>query len=775
MSRWIAAREGLRLRIAGTVQGVGFRPWVHRIAREEGLTGSVRNDPGGVVVEAFGTAAALVRLRRRLGSEAPAPARVRKIREERLPGPAPVAFVILPSASDAEGRVSIPPDLASCDACLREVRDPADRRHGYAFANCTLCGPRFTIATDVPWDRAATTMAGFELCRECRHEYGDPANRRFHAEPIACPACGPRLALLDAKGHLLDPTDPIEAAARRIAAGWIVAVHGLGGFHLACDATASEVVKRLRERKRREAKPFAVMVPDLEAARRLALVGKAEAQLLASPERPIVLVEARPGVAALAPGVAPGLPQLGLLLPYTPLHHLLLAAAGLPLVMTSGNLADEPIAVSNAEALGRLQGVADAFLVHDREIANRCDDSVARVVAGAPVVLRRSRGFVPRPVAVAPVFPEPVLACGAQLKNAVCLGVGDQAFLGPHVGDLESVEAYDAFREAIERLERLVGVRPEVVACDLHPDYLSTRYARERSARQCIAVQHHHAHVAAALAEHGIAGPALGLGWDGTGWGSDGAAWGGELLRVEGSRCERLATFRPLALAGGERAIREPWRTALALLDDAFDGEPPLDLLPLFQRVPRERVVALRSLLAARVQTSEAHGVGRYFDAIGALVLGLPLARYEGEVALAWNLAADPTERRPYPARLEDTAGEPRQVDLRPLVRAAVADLQRGVPPATISGRFHATLACVAGELVEWAAVERGERLPIALSGGCFQNALLASRVRDRLSPRYRVLLHREVPPGDGGIALGQAMVAAALLAGGLEEGVPCA
>jgi hydrogenase maturation protein HypF len=775
VSRRNEAAEGLRLRIAGTVQGVGFRPWVHRIAREEGLTGSVRNDPGGVVVEAFGTDAALSRLRHRLEAEAPACARVREIREERLPGRAPAVFAILGSERDAERRVSIPPDLPTCDACLCELLDPADRRHGYAFTNCTQCGPRFTIATDVPYDRGATTMTSFEMCSECRREYADAANRRFHAEPIACPTCGPRLALLDAEGRPLDAAEPIAAAARAIAAGWIVAVRGLGGFHLACDATGSEVVKRLRERKRREAKPFAVMVADVESARRLAIVGEEEARLLASPERPIVLLAARPGDATLAPEVAPGLAQLGLLLPYTPLHHLLLAAAGLPLVMTSGNLADEPIAVSNAEARARLRGLADAFLVHDREIANRCDDSVARVIAGAPVVLRRSRGFVPRPLAVSPAFPEPVLACGAQQKNAVCLGLGDQAFLGPHVGDLETAEAYDAFREAIERLERLVGVRPEVIACDLHPGYLSTRYARERSARRRIAVQHHHAHVAAALAEHGVAGPAFGLAWDGTGLGTDGAAWGGELLRVEGGECERLATFRPVALAGGERAIREPWRTALALLEDAFDGEPPLDRLSLFERVPREPLAAVRSLLAARVQTVPAHGVGRYFDGLGALVLGLPRARYEGEVALAWNLAADPSEPRPYPARFDDAAGGPRQVDLRPLVRAVVSDLLRGASPATLSGRFHATLAHAAAELVRRAARERGEALPVALTGGCFQNALLASRVRERLAPRFRVLLHREVPPGDGGIALGQAVVAAARLAAGPEEGAPCA
>jgi len=767
--------EGRRLRICGTVQGVGFRPWIHRLAREEGVSGSVRNDAAGVVVEAFGPPAAVARLRRRLEREAPAAARVREIREERIAGPGPSGFAILASRHDAQRRVSIPPDLAVCDACLRELRDPADRRHRYPFTNCTDCGPRFTIATDVPYDRAATTMAAFAMCPACRREYEEPADRRFHAEPIACPACGPRLAWLDAGGRPVASADgPIEAAARALREGWIVAVRGLGGFHLACDASAAEVVKRLRERKRREAKPFAVMVADLEAARRIARVGDAEAELLASVERPIVLLDLRSDGGPLADEVAPGLSQVGLLLPYTPLHHLLVEAAERPLVMTSGNLADEPIAVSNDEALARLLGIADAFLVHDREIANRCDDSVARVVAGAPLVLRRARGWVPRPIRVATPFPEPVLGCGAQLKNAVCLGLGELAFPGPHVGDLETPEAFDAFCEGIERLERFVGVRAEVLACDLHPDHLSTRYAYERPARCRIAVQHHHAHVASALAEHGLAGPALGLAWDGTGYGPDGSAWGGELLRVDAASCERLATFRPVALAGGERAIREPWRVALALLLDAWDGEAPPGALGLFERIPAARVAAVRELLAARTQTVQAHGVGRLFDGIGALVLGLPTARYEGEVALRWNLAADPDERRPYPIALANAAGGLLEVDLRPMVRALVADLARGVAPATLAGRFHETLAYAAEVLVDRAALRCGVGLPVALTGGCFQNALLAARVHERLRARHRVLLHREIPPGDGGIALGQALVAAARLASGREEDAAC-
>ena len=766
---------GRRLRIAGVVQGVGFRPFVHRVAREEKLAGSVRNDAGGVVVEAWGESEALARLRRRIESEAPTAAQIRELREEPLGGAGPSGFAILGSASDAERCVSIAADLAPCDACLAELRDASNRRFGYVFTNCTACGPRYTIAQDVPWDRDNTTMAPFTMCDACRREYQDPADRRFHAQPNACPVCGPRLAWLGAAGEPIETEDAIEAASGALTAGRIVAVRGLGGFHLACDATNSEAVKRLRERKRREAKPFAVMVGDLGAARALAQVGAAEARLLLSPERPIVLLRARAGESLLAPELAPGLPWVGILLPCTPLHERLLAAAGRPLVMTSGNLADEPLASANPEAVARLAGVADFFLIHDREIANRCDDSVARIVSSAPLLLRRARGFVPAPIPVPCAFPEPVLACGAQLKNAVCLGVGELAFLGPHAGDLDDADAYDAFCEGIERLERFVGVRAEVLAHDLHPGYLSTRYARERAARARVGVQHHHAHVASALAEHGILGPALGLAWDGTGLGEDGSAWGSELLRVDGAACERLATFRPIALAGGERAIREPWRAALALLLDAFDGAPPLAALPLFAQIAPERLDAACALLRDPAHTVKAHGVGRYFDALGALVLGRPLARYEGELALLWNGCADPDERRPYGFALRENANGALEIDLRALVREAVAERIAGAPPGRISGRFHETLACAAAAMVRRAAAERGERLPVALTGGCFQNALLAERVCARIGTRRCVLRHRTVPPGDGGLALGQAVVAAARLTSTSEEIAACA
>ena len=758
---------GRRIEICGTVQGVGFRPWVYRLAHEAGVRGRVRNDAAGLTIEAFGSTRAVEAFCRRLCAAPPPAAAVHAIRSQVIPVEAAEDFVIVPSRRDAECRISIPADLTICEQCQHEIRDPANRRHRHPFTNCTDCGPRFTIAESVPYDRPGTTMAAFTMCPECRREYEDPADRRFHAQPNACPACGPRLEILDDAGRKLVAPDPLVAAACALRAGRIVAVKGLGGFHLACDATSSEAVARLRSRKRREAKPFAVMVRDLATARAIARLDAAEERLLTAVERPIVLVARRvPSAApALCPEVAPRNALVGLMLSYTPLHHLLLAETERPLVMTSGNLADEPIAIRNQEALARLRGVADRFLVHDREIASRCDDSVARVIGGAPVVFRRSRGYVPRSVPVRRPFRRPVLACGAQLNNTFCLGVGDAAFLGPHVGDLESLASYEAFAEAVDRMERFVGVAPEVIAHDLHPEYLSTRYARERTGVRKIGVQHHHAHVASALAEAALAGPALGLVWDGAGYGCDGASWGGELLLADTRGFERLATFRPIPLAGGDCAIAEVWRIALALLEDAFDGDPPLDAIPLFAALPASKLATVRRMLAKGVNAPPAHGVGRYFDALGALVLGRAVSRFQGEIALEWNQVADVRESGAYPFDVQHDEGAPSRVDLRPLVRAVVGDLARTTPPATISARFHNALAAAAERLVRHAMRRVGLR-PVVLTGGCFQNALLSERIGSRLAPSFRVVVHRDVPPGDGGLALGQAVVANAALDG---------
>jgi hydrogenase maturation protein HypF len=602
-------------------------------------------------------------------------------------------------------------------------------------------------------------MSGFRMCPACAREYGDPLDRRFHAQPNACPACGPRVTLRDAAGAPVATEDPIAFAGRALAEGRVVAVKGIGGFHLACDATSPAAVRALRERKRREEKPLAVMVRDLAEARALAETTPAEEALLASVERPIVLCRRRAD-ARLAPEIAPDSPLVGLLLAYAPLHHLLLAEARLPLVMTSGNLSDEPIAFEDEEALRRLGGIAELFLVHDRPIASRCDDSVARVVAGRPLVMRRARGWVPRPVKVARRFARPVLATGAQLKNAVCLARGDEAVLGPHVGDLDGLETYAAFEAAIARLEAFLALRPEVIACDLHPLYLSTRWARERAKAAgvpLVQVQHHHAHAVAAMAEHGLDGPALALAWDGTGLGTDGTAWGGELLLVERGRFERLGTFRPLALAGGDRAIREPWRIALAALLDAFGDDAPLDRIPLFRAVDARDVAVARRMLAGGVNSPRAHGAGRAFDAAGALALGRPSSRFEGQVALALDAAAGPPET-PYPFDVAVEGGID-VLDLRPLWRALARDVLAEAAPAAMSARFHAALAAAGAELIR-GAVRRTGRLPVVLTGGCFQNARLAEGIVGELSGEFAVYPHGQVPPGDGGIALGQAVVA---------------
>jgi hydrogenase maturation protein HypF len=755
--------EARRIRIRGTVQGVGFRPWVFRTAEAAGVTGTVCNDSLGVTIEAFGSVDRLRAFVDALRTDLPPAARIAELTIADLDASdAPGEFAIAGSRAGDERLVSIPPDLATCDRCASEIQDPADRRYRYPFTNCTDCGPRFTIATDVPYDRAATTMARFVMCPACRREYDSVRDRRFHAQPNACPVCGPTLQLYTHTGELIGVDDAIASAAEALAAGLIVAVKGLGGFHLACDATDGAAVARLRERKRRDEKPLAVMVRDLEAAERYGMLDAESRRLLTSVERPIVLVPKRE--ADLASNVAPGNRYVGLFLPYTPLHHLLLHDAGVPLVMTSANLSEEPIAFRNDEAVRRLGAIADLFLMHDRDIQTRCDDSVAAVVAGRGVLLRRSRGYVPRPVPRTRGFARPVLACGALLKNTFCLGSGTNAWLGPHIGDLENLETFESYEDAITRMERFLAIVPEVVACDLHPDYLSTRYARERQAPVTIAVQHHHAHVVSAMAEHGLEGPVIGIAYDGTGYGTDGTMWGGEILVATEASYERAATFRPIALAGGDRAIREPWRIALALALDAYDGCLPSAVQALFDTVSHGDARQVAELLRARLNAPLARGAGRYFDAFGALFLGRRRAAFEGQIALEWDQAADPSETRRYPFEIADVDGL-RELDLRPAFRAAVRDALNRVAPGMISAAFHNTLVEATAALVRAAAAVHG-RLPVVASGGCFQNARLAERVRAALVPEFDVRLHGDVPPGDGGIALGQAVIADARVRG---------
>lgn len=765
------ACRGRRIHLHGTTQGVGLRPFIHRAARELGITGSATNTGLGVDIEAYGVPDALEALTDRLRGGTLEAASVEAIDWEPLArvasGDVPEHFHLGARRSEGPCVVPVAPDLATCPECLAEVRRPGDRRYGYPFTSCTACGPRFSLLHELPWERARTSMTDFPMCAACRREYESPGDRRHHAEASACPDCGPRL-VYESEGEDLEGTPALASAVQALRAGSIVAVRGVGGYHLVCDATDATVVARLRDRKRRPGKPFAVMVADVAAARVLAEIGAVEERLLRGPEASIVLLRRRAS-APLAEAIAPGLPWIGLMLAYTPLHHLLLQGVGRPLVATSANPSGEPIVYRRTDC-GRLRNLADGFLHHDREITAPCDDSVARVIGEKPCVLRRSRGHVPRPLALPAALSEPVLACGAELSSTFCVARGDRAWPSQYLGDLGSPEAADGYEQAVERMERWLGERAAVVAHDLHPDYTSTRYAKAREARLHVAVQHHHAHVASAIAEHHLAGPVVGVVFDGTGLGTDGTAWGGELLLADAAGFERLATLRPILLAGGEAAIREVWRLGLAVLDDAFVDAPPLEALPLFRALPPERIDAVRELLRRGVGCLPAHGAGRWFDALGALVLDRPFAAHSGDVATRWNGVADASARSPYPFDLsapERRSGPdaPRfELDLRPLVRAVVRDKLAGRAAAEISGRFHATLGAAVAAALERLRGTLASR-PVVLTGGCFQNALLTERMAAALVGRgWSVHWHERVPSGDGGLALGQALVAGAAL-----------
>ena len=721
------------------MQGVGFRPYVHRLAGELGLGGFVRNDARGAVIEVEGEPEAIEALLARLPAEAPPAAVIEAVEHAPVPARGDRRFGIVESARAGVPDAQVSPDIATCDACLRELFDPADRRHRYPFVNCTDCGPRFTIVRGIPYDRPNTTMAGFTMCAACAAEYGDPANRRFHAQPNACPECGPRLSR---------PLDEIVALLRD---GGIVAVKGIGGYHLACPAGDEAAVARLRARKHREEKPFALMAPDLEAARELVELGPVETALLQGRDRPIVLAPRRAD-ARVAEALAPQSAELGVMLPYSPLHHLLLAGVEEPLVMTSGNVSDEPIAYEDDDALARLGPIADLVVTHDRPIQTRVDDSVLRVAGGRPLPLRRSRGAVPSLLALPLPAARHVLACGAELKSTFCLARGRRAWVSHHIGDLKTAETLAAFQAGVRHFERLFAVTPEVVAHDLHPDYLSTTYALAREGVEHIAVQHHHAHLAACLAEHGERGPAVGAIFDGTGFGTDGTVWGGEILIGDLRDFERCGHLWPVPLPGGDQAVREPWRMACAWLQAAGDERPLPGIDP-----ERWRAVGrlAESGLAAPVTTS----VGRLFDAVSALC-GLRLrVTYEGQAAMELEAACDPSERGAY--ELDAIAGV---LDARPVILAARRDLVRGVDRGVVATRFHHALADATADDCARLAGDRGLDT-VVLGGGSFQNRRLLERTSERLARAgLRVLVPGRLPPNDGGVAFGQAAVAAARL-----------
>lgn len=754
----------IAVRVRGIVQGVGFRPFVYRIACQNGLAGWVQNEADTVRIEVEGPAERVDRFLAALRDDPPPQARIESFEVQPIPrGDGwPGEFVIRSSPQRGSPRPTLPADLAICNACREEIRTPGQRRYRYPFTNCTCCGPRWSIVLGVPYDRPRTSMAGFEMCPACAAEYTDPADRRFHAQPIACPECGPHLEWLDAAGRLLGRHDQaLRLAAAALREGQIVALRGLGGFQLLADATDSEAVARLRDRKRRPHKPFALMFATLEDVQCRCEVSADEARLLQSPQAPIVLLRRRCDPQAtddIAAGVAPGNPYLGVMLPYTPLHELLMEAVGRPIVCTSGNLSEEPMAIDTQEALGRLGRIADGFLVHNRPIVRPVDDSVVRCGPAGPMVLRRARGYAPRPVPMHVPGP-PVLALGGHLKNVVALALEDQTILTAHVGDLDNLLSVEVHRQAAADLVEFFQVRPQAVACDLHPDYASTRHAQELACRwnvPLVQVQHHHAHVAAGMAEFGLEGPVLGLAWDGTGYGEDGTVWGGEALECHRGMYRRHGHLRTFPLPGGDQAVRQPRRSALGLLYEGLGPEAAAELAHAWFR-PDE----LRNLLAllARQRSPRTSSMGRLFDAVACLCgLGQTIT-FEGQAAMALEFAADAHCRQAYPLHLGD---KPLVADWQPMLRAILDDLRAGVPVAIISARFHNTLSHLAVEWCKGAGEPAaGQRRDVLLGGGCFQNALLAQRVAEQLEQAgFRVHLPREVPPGDGGIALGQAWVA---------------
>ncbi|MFE5890104.1 carbamoyltransferase HypF [Streptomyces sp. NPDC056462] len=760
-----------RVTVRGTVQGVGFRPYVHRLASDLALAGFVSNTAGGVLIEVEGPPDGVVDFCERLAVQPPPLASVTAVGFEDLPVTGADAAFTIRSTDRSPGRTLLPPDTATCADCLRELADPADRRHRHPFVTCTHCGPRFTIATGMPYDRAVTTMAGFPMCPDCAREYGDPADRRFHAQPVACPDCGPRLRLVPAAGSGVRPArdaDALETARTLLAAGGIVAVKGLGGYHLACDATDARAVDTLRTRKARGGKPFAVMCADLDVVRRIAVPSEPETAALTSPRRPIVLLRRRSEHDTLAPGVCPGSPHVGVMLPYTPVHALLFGLPGDPpgprvLVMTSGNRSGEPIVTDDDEALTRLAGLADAWLAHDRPIASPCDDSLLRVRPdGTEQVLRRSRGYAPRPLRL-PVAVRPALAVGGDLKNALCLGEGEHAWFGPHIGDMGELATLEAARRAESQLRSLTGVSPELVAADRHPGYHSSRWARQRAAQlpvhAPVFVQHHHAHIASAMAEHGLDGtaPVIGVAFDGTGYGDDGTVWGGEILLADYNGFRRFGHLTPAPLPGGDAGVANPCRLALARLWAAglrWDA----DLLSVAACAPDELAMLERQLTrgVACVATSS---MGRLFDAVSSLVGVCHRARYEAQAAMELESAAAAAWDADTSAYAFGLAGG--TYDPAPVLGALLTDLRRGTPAPVLAARFHRGVARAVLAVCTRAREDTG-LTTVALSGGVFANALLEEECTRLLTgDGLTVLRHGEVPPNDGGLALGQLVVAA--------------
>jgi hydrogenase maturation protein HypF len=753
------------IEVSGIVQGVGFRPFIHQTARQFDLKGSVTNTSTGVRIHLEGPIDRIEAFYHALKHHSPPLVHITRIHQE----PGIVAgdpdFSILPSIRNDHRRTLISPDVSVCDECVQEMMDPNDRRFGYPFINCTNCGPRYTIIDDVPYDRPNTSMKTFVMCDRCQAEYDNPQNRRFHAQPNACPTCGPHLTLVDGDGNPLTDTDPLQGAINLMNAGQIVAIKGLGGFHLACDAKNKNAVDTLRFRKRREEKPFAVMSPDLNHVRQYARVNPEEETLLLSHIRPIVLLQKNES-RFLADSVAPNNRFIGVMLPYTPLHCLILSKGFSALVMTSGNISDAPIVIENDDAVNHLYGIADAFLVHDRPIYLRTDDSVIRHIAGHVHPLRRSRGYVPMPVFLKHKVP-PILACGAEIKNTICLTRGNEAFVSQHIGDVENLPTFEYFQFTIAHLKRLIDVTPEVIAFDLHPDYLSSRYARmQTDIAEKLPVQHHHAHIAACMAENHLDGPVIGIACDGTGYGTDGTIWGCEILIADFAGFTRSAWLDPIPMPGGAAAIREPWRMALSCLYAVF-GNGCLDLNLPFMEPVQKHLPFMMNMIEKRINSPLTSSLGRLFDSVAALTGVRNTISFEGQAAMELEMMADDacTQRYDYDIKF-DAARSGDAIRIHPIISGIVRDLRHDIDKRVISRKFHNTvidmLTDVCLKIHRQSGIDQ-----VVLSGGSFQNSILLTGMIESLTQnRLTVHTHTRVPANDGGLSLGQAMIAASYMNG---------
>ncbi|HHT9112887.1 MAG: carbamoyltransferase HypF [Planctomycetes bacterium] len=756
----------------GVVQGVGFRPYIYNLATKFSLSGFVQNDSSGVFIDVEGCDSSVDEFLTCLAKSPPPHAIIENIHYTTLPPKGYKSFIIEESAIKENNTTMICADIATCPDCLKELFDPGDHRYHYPFINCTNCGPRFTIVKDIPYDRANTTMSDFRMCHDCSSEYHDPKNRRFHAQPNACPVCGPQLMLLNNEGFAVQTQDPISTVCTLLHDGKIFAVKGLGGYHIACDALNSKSVFLLRKRKYREDKPFAVMMENIETVNKFCFVNAKEETLLFSTQRPIVLLKKKSNC-TIPHDIAPDNLYLGVMLPYTPLHHLIIRESGLPLVMTSGNVSDEPIAYKDNESLERLKGIADYFLVHDRDIFMRCDDSVVKVVEDKAMIIRRSRGYAPFPLRLQYAFTKPVLACGAFLKNTFCLARGNHAFLSHHIGDLENTETMNSYETAIEHYKRLFSIEPAVIAYDFHPEYLSTKYALAQNDDILkIGVQHHHAHIVSCMAENGIHHKVIGVAFDGLGYGDDGKFWGGEFLITDFSEYERAGHLEYVPMPGGEQAIKEPWRMAISYLYQIYGNDIPSIITPLTPHFTGEtkttldhpKIKVLLKMLSQRIHCPLTSSMGRLFDGVASLLDLQHSVNYEGQAAIKLESIADEHIIEHYPFDIDVSAGArcsvPFIIQWHPIIKHILADVQCKVASPIISARFHNSIVDMVYQVCIILRDSKGIN-DVVLSGGVFQNKFLFKRLLNKLSSQnFNVYFHKKVPCNDGGISLGQAVIA---------------